>query len=34
MIMMPMTMPADSRLKPGRPGISFCSSGVTKSSAK
>ena len=33
-IMMPMTMPGPSMLKPGRFGRNFCSSGVTNSSAK
>ncbi len=33
-IMMPMTMPAESRLNPGKLGISTCSSGVRNSSAK
>jgi hypothetical protein len=34
MIMMPITRPAESMLKPGRPGISFCRKGVTIISAK
>ena len=33
-IMIPMTMPGPSALKPARPGMNRCSSGVTNSSAK
>lgn len=34
MIMIPITMPAESMLNPGKPGMIVCSSGVTASSAK
>jgi len=32
--MMPITIPAESRLNPGSSGIRYCSSGVTNSRAK